>query len=80
VTDAEKVDAYIAKNGVTRCPDAILADTTACLSDEDIAVHIDRGADPVGDMWREKRKQIGKTGWALYWAKKKGRKKQNAAV
>ena len=48
MTEAEQIAKFIREKGVTRCPDAILNETTARLSEADVAIHKARGIDPMG--------------------------------
>jgi len=77
IGDDELVAEYLKTNTVTRCPTAMLLETTATISDEDRDAHIARGLDPVGDAWRAKRAKDGQ-GWAKYWELKKGRTNNGA--
>ena len=66
-SDQELIDRFIRERGVTRCPIAFTAATTATPSLPDVEQHQARGIDPVGDAYRKK----PKSGWARYWAKKR---------
>jgi hypothetical protein len=64
--DDAAVAAWIARNGVTRCPTAICAETPGVeVSPEDRAAHAARGIDPLADKLRWKSAQ------QRFWAKKK---------
>ena len=66
------VEAYIARHGVTRCPTAFAAPSTATISDADAASHRARVLDSAEESssWRNSAKAHG---WARYWALKRQR-------
>jgi hypothetical protein len=64
---------FIAERGVTKCPTAVAAPTTASLSEADVRAHVERGLDPLGDIWRKKKRG----GWTAYW-RRRGAKGQPA--
>ncbi len=67
--DQEMIKRFIRTHGVTLCPAAVAAPTSATLSATDVDTHRERGLDPVGDIWRKGKR---KTGWAAYWQRKRG--------
>lgn len=67
LNEKDLVDAFIRDRGVTHCPAAAAAPTSATISSEDVIAHGARGPDPVGDAWRKK----NRGGWSRYWAKKR---------
>ena len=71
-TDQEAVAAFIAKHGVTRCPAAVAAPTTANISIADATAHAARGIDPVGDLYRAGNGK--RSGWARYWEIKRAQR------
>lgn len=73
-TDAELIDEFIRNRGVTVCPPAIVAETSAQLDPAAAAAHAARGDDPIGDIWRAS--AVRKTGWARYWqTRREGQKR-----
>jgi len=61
------VAAFISNHGVTRCPAAFAASSSATLDPADLELHRARGPDPVGDAWRQK----NRGGWQGMWAKRR---------
>ena len=65
--DDAAIAAFIAEHGVTRCPPACVAPTTATLTAEAQAQHEARGLDPAGETWRQRQK----AGLAKYWERRR---------
>lgn len=59
LTDGEReaIERHLREKGVTRCPTAFAVEGQGTLTEEERAIHRDRGIDPLGDTWRARRER-----------------------